>query len=120
MTQFHQFNTQRVGVKVVKLYHCVASIAIAYGLGPCETEVSSSTDQLQISREDFYKVIQGNWKEALRRVKQKKKLKVHFCNVVETFELVYNCSLGIKTLGKNASLKGVTGSIQDYAVMPVM
>ena len=98
----------------------MASIAIACGLGPCGSEVNSSTDQLQISREDFYNVIQGILKETSRRAKQKKKLKVHFCNVVETFELVYHCSLGIKTLGKNASLKGATGSIQDYAVVPVM
>ena len=99
----------------------MASIAIAHGLGPCEPEVSSSRDQLWISRKDFYVIIQGIiWKEALRRAKQRKKLKVHFCDVLETFELVYHCSLGIKTLGKNASLKGVTGSIQDYAVVPVM
>ena len=98
----------------------MASIAIVHGLGPCGSEVNSSTDQLWISREDFYDVIQGIQKEALRRAKQKKKLKVHFCDVVETFELVYNCSLGIKTPGKNASLKGATGSIQDYTVMPVM
>ena len=96
------------------------SIAIARGLGPCRSEVSSSTDQLQISREDFYDVIQRILKETSRRVRQKKKLKVHFCDVVETFELMYDCSLGIKILGKNASLKGVTGSIQDYAVVPVM
>ena len=84
----------------------MASIAIAHGLGPWATEVSSSTDQLQISREDFHDVIQGIEKEALRRAKQKK---VHFCDVVEMFELVYHCSLGIKTLGQNALLKDVTG-----------
>ena len=95
----------------------MASIAIACGLGPCGPEVSSSTDQLWISREDFYNVIQ---EEVFRRAKQKKKLKVHFCNVVEMLELVYHCSPGIKTLAQNASLKGVTGSIQDYAVVPVM
>ena len=98
----------------------MASIAIAHGLGPCGPEVSSSTDQLRISREDFYDVIQGIWKEAFRRVKQKKKLKVHFCDLVETSELVYHCSPGIKTPGQNASLNGATGFIQDYAVVPVM
>ena len=95
----------------------MASIAIACGLGPCRPEVSSSTDQLWISRQDFHDVIQGIWKEVLRVVKQKK---VHFCDVVEMFELVYHCRLGIKTPGQNASLKGATGSIQDYAVVPVM
>ena len=92
----------------------MASTAIAHGLGACEPEVSSSTDKLQISREDFYDVIQGIQKETLRRAKQKKKLKVHFCNVV------YHCSQGIKTPGKNSSLKGATSSIQDHAVVPVM
>ena len=98
----------------------MASIAIAHGLGPCGPEVGRSTDQLQISRGDFYDVIQGIREEVFRRAKQKKKLKVHFCDVVETFELVYHCSPGIKTPGQNASLKGATGSIQDYAVVPVM
>ena len=95
----------------------MASIAIVCGLGPCWPEVSSSTDQLQVSREDFHDVIQGIQKEVLRRAKQKKE---HFCDIVETFELVYHCSPGIKTPGQNASLKGATGSIQDYAVVPVM
>ena len=98
----------------------MASIAIACGLGPCGPEVSSSTDQLWILREDFYDVIQGIQKEAFRRAKQKKKLKMHICDVVETFELVDHCSPGIKTLGQNASLKGTTGSIQDYAIVPVI
>ena len=98
----------------------MAKIAIAHGLGPCGPEVSSGTDQLQISREDFCNIIQGILKETSRRAKQKKKLKVHFCDIVETFEQVYHCSPGVKTPGKNASLKGATGSIQDYAVVPVM
>ena len=115
MTQFCHIYTQQVRVKVVKPISL-----FAHGLGPCRPEVSSSTDQLQISREDFYNVIQGIWKEASRSAKQKKKLKVHFWDIVETCELVYHCSLGIKTPGKNVSLQGVTGSIQDYAVVPVM
>ena len=118
MTQFHQFYTQQVGIKVVK--HCVASIVIAQGLGPCGSEVSGSTDQLQISRKNFCDVIQGILKETSRRVKQKKKLKVHFCDLVQTYELVYHCSPGVKTPCESASLKGATGSIQGYAVVPVM
>ena len=70
----------------------MASIAIACGLGPRGPKVSSSTDQLWISREDFHDVIQGIQKEVFRRAKQ---TKVHFCDVVDTFDLVYHSSLGI-------------------------
>ena len=48
-----------------------------------------------------------NFGDKLQKVKTT--TRVHFCEVVEMFELVYHCSLSDKSPNQRATFKGVTG-----------